>query len=232
MTARRESAANGMGRLLAGIALALLSGGCATSLNTLTKSELAMLHIESVDIRYAPNAHIWWGNAEREYAAKVGVPDPKQKDTKDKDTKNKDATANAISPRPTTDDEYDKLISTPAAKEYLRTKLTGMIRERIEQSVLPSFRGTRAVRLEIEVRTFVIPSPLQRIAFGGTPMLGTVTVLRDSKTGEQLAKLDRANAAYAGGGLLGVAADQAFSDLEDRVLDNYMDNISDWLTPV
>ena len=121
-------------------------------------------------------------------------------------------------------------MSTPAAQAYVRDKLTAMIKGRLQQAVLPKFKGSRAVRLEIEVHGFHIPSPLQRIALGGTPMLGTITVLRDAKTGKELGKLDRNNAAIAGNGILGVVVDQGFSDLEDRVLDKYMENILAWLT--
>ena len=62
-------------------------------------------------------------------------------------------------------DAYRKLMSTPAAQAYVRDKLTGMIKARLQQAVLPQFQGTRPVRLEIEVHSFIIPSPLMRIAF-------------------------------------------------------------------
>ena len=71
------------GRILAGIALAAVSAGCATSVTSLTKSEIATIHIQSVDIRYVPQASIWWGNAEREYAAKVGAPSQDKKAKED-----------------------------------------------------------------------------------------------------------------------------------------------------
>jgi hypothetical protein len=229
MTARvgsglRRPAATGASRIAAGIALAALAAGCATSEVSLTKSEIATIHIQSVEVRYAPQAHIWWGNAEREYAAKVGTP-PQDKKAKDKKTEGNDL------PGDRDGDAYRELMNTPAAQAYVRDKLTAMIKGRLQQAVLPRFSGgTRAVRLEIEVHSFHIPSPLQRIALGGTPVLGTVTVLRDAKTGKELGKLDKGNAAIAGNGILGVAIDQGFSDLEDRVLDKYMENILAWLT--
>ena len=83
--------------------------------------------------------------------------------------------------------------------------------------------------MEVEVRGFVIPSPLQRVAFGGNPLLETTTQLRDVTTGEVIGKLDRLAAATAGNGLLGVAIDQAGDDLEDRVLDAYVSNVRTWL---
>ena len=222
----RISAGLGRSRVVAGIALAAVSAGCATSEVSLTKSEIATIHIQTVEVRYVPQAHIWWGNAEREYAAKVGAP------AQDKKAKGKQPEGGDL-PGERDGDAYRDLMSTPAAQAYVRDKLTAMIKGRLQQAVLPKFSGgTRAVRLEIEVHSFHIPSPLQRIALGGAPILGTITVLRDAKTGKELGKLDKGNAAIAGNGLLGVAVDQGFSDLEDRVLDKYMENILDWLTVV
>jgi hypothetical protein len=224
---RRSSA--GAGRLLAGIALAAVSSGCATSVNSLSKSEIATINIQSVDVRYVPNAHIWWGTAEREYAAKVGAPQhDKPQDKKGKKTEDK--TEGKDLPGERDGDAYRDLMSTPAAQAYVRDKLTGMIKAHLQHRVLPLFQGTRAVRLEIEVHSFHIPSPLQRIALGGAPTLMTVTVLKDAATGKELAKLDKGNAGMAFGGVLGVAVDQAMPDLEQRVLENYMDNILAWLT--
>jgi hypothetical protein len=214
----RRSAAIGAGRAVVGIAIAALIAGCATSVVSLSKSEINTLYIQSVEVKYVPDAYIWWGTAEREYAAKASVP-PRPQKTSDVDL-----------PGEREGDAYRELMETPAAKAYVRDKLTGMIKARLQQAVLPRFRGTRAVRLEIEVHNFNIPSPLQRIALGGTPMLGAITVLRDAKTGAELGKLDRMSGAIAGNGLLGVAVDQAFSDLEDRVVSNYADNVLDWLT--
>jgi hypothetical protein len=214
----RRSAAISAGRTLAGIALVAVSAGCATSMVSLTKSEIATIHIESVEVRFVPDAYIWWGNAEREYAAKAWVP-----------SKNGKAQSSDL-PGERDGDAYRELMNTPAAQAYARDKLTGMIKARLQKAVLPRFQGTRAVRLEIEVHSFYIPSPLQRIALGGAPTLGTITVIRDAKSGAELGKFDRANAGAAGNGILGVAVDQAFSDLEDRVLDKYMENILAWLT--
>jgi hypothetical protein len=200
-----------------GVALVAIAG-CATSIVGLSKSEIASLNIQSVEVKYIPDAHIWWGTAEREYAAKAWVPSKHEK------------TSVTDLPGEREGDAYRDFMTTPAAQAYVRDKLTGMIKSRLQKEVLPRFKGTRAVRLEIEVHSFHIPSPLQRIAIGGAPTLETVTVLRDAKTGVELGKLDRGAAAAAGNGLLAVVVDQAFSDLEDRVLDNYMQNIPGWLT--
>lgn len=208
------------------IVVAVLLAGCATSVNTLSKAEIATLNIASVDIRFAPDAHIWWGNAEREYAAQPGV----QPASGAPKVPRKETVETASLPGDHDGDDYREVMDTAEAKQYLRDKLAGMIRARVQQTVLPKFRGTRNVRLEIVVHSFRIPSPLQRIALGGNPSLGAITTLRDAETGEELGKLDRAAASYAGNGVIGVLVDQAFSDLEDRVLEQYVQNVVTWLT--
>jgi hypothetical protein len=206
------------GGVLLAFAWAVASAGCATSTNSLSKLELEQIFIESVDVRYAPNAEIWWGNAEREYAAKVTAEGkaPKKKGSSDL-------------PGDNSGDDYREIMSTPEAQAYLRDKLAGLIKQRFSQDVSPHFRGTRAMRVEVEVHNFTIPSPLQRVALGGTPMLFAITVLKDAATGKEVAKLDKGAAGMAFGGVLGVALDQGLPDLEDRVLDAYSQNVSEWL---
>ena len=138
-----------------------------------------MLYIESVEVRFLPDASIWWGKAEREYAASAGAPPPEKQH----------AESDAL-PGDSEGDAYREKMDTPEAKAYVRNKLADAIKERLARDVQPKFRGTRSARLEIEVRTFHIPSPLQRVALGGVPTLGAVTILRDSKTGAELGKLD------------------------------------------
>ena len=121
------------------------------------------------------------------------------------------------------------MINTPEAKAFLRQKLTGMIRDRINREVVPQFTGTRGARLEINVVSFFIPSPLQRVALGGSPTMAAARTLKDARTGAELAKLDQMSAGMAGNGILGVAIDQGFSDLEDRVLDNFTAQTKKWL---
>jgi hypothetical protein len=205
-----------------GIAISVALAGCATSVNSLSQAEMQTINIQAIDIKYKPDAEIWWGNAEREYAAKVAPVTATAKP-------GKSATDIKTVPGDKESDAYRELMDTPEAKQYLRDKLSGMIKDRLNTFVVPQYKGTRPVRLEVEVHGFHIPSPLQRIALGGSPMLGTVTVLKDAATGKELAKLDKMNAGVAFGGVLGVAIDQAGDDLEDRVLDQYVTNVRSWL---
>lgn len=83
--------------------------------------------------------------------------------------------------------------------------------------------------VHVTVHGFNIPSAARRVVLGGTPLLGAVTVLRDAQTGAELAKMDRVAAGYAGTGVLGVVADQAFDDIHDRVLNAYSGQVLDWM---
>lgn len=204
--------------VLLAVAAAVAFAGCATSTNSLSKLELEQIFIESVDVRYAPDAAIWWGNAEREYAAKVAA--------EGKAPKKGGSTG---LPGDNSADDYREIMSTPEAQAYLRDKLAGLIKERFSRDISSHFRGTRAMRVEVEVHNFTIPSPLQRVAFGGTPMLFALTTLKDAATGKEVAKLDKGAAGTAFGGVLGVALDQGLPDLEDRVLDSYSQNVLEWL---
>lgn len=199
------------------IVLVLALTGCATPKINLSQAELNTLDIQSVDIRFKPDAHFWWGNAEREYAAKVGVPPPDPK-----------TNASSDLPGDRDGDDYRELMDSPEAKKYLREKLTRSIHDRLGYFV-HKYQGTRPVRLEVEVKSFVIPSPLQRLTLGGAPMLAADTILRDVATGEELGKLDRVTIGQAGGGIGGVIVDQMGDDLEDRVLDKYYSNVRSWL---
>jgi hypothetical protein len=47
-----------------GGALATLAG-CVTASNTLSLDEVANLRLAAVNVRFAPEATIWWGDGER-----------------------------------------------------------------------------------------------------------------------------------------------------------------------
>lgn len=208
-------------RLSFSLLLAFVLVGCA-SFPKLPANEIQTINIQSVDISFRPDANIWWGKAEREYAAKKGA------SPKSAHQQNTSPITTGSLPGDRDGDDYREMMDTPEAKQYQRDKLAQMIKDRLGH-VVQKYQGSRPVRMEVEVRGFVIPSPLQRVALGGNPLLETTTQLRDVTTGEVIGKLDRLAAATAGNGLLGVAIDQAGDDLQDRVLDAYVSNVRTWL---
>ncbi len=206
-----------------GLGLALAVSGCASSINTLSAPELAGLRIEGVDVRYGPNAIIWWRKGKVAYLREPGV----EANVKRK-VKMAEARADAFEQDEASAES--KVLNSPEAKAFVRKKLSAMITSRLAANVLPLYQGTRPVRLEVTVYSFAIPSPFMRVVVGGAPTLSAVTVLKDAKTGAELARLDKMAAGTAFSGALGVALDQAGADLEDRVLRSYTQNVLRWLS--
>lgn len=209
-------------RHLVAVALAALLAlaGCATIDNPLSQQDIAALRLTEVEVKYAPGYGIQWLKAEQEYADKV-KPGLRERPMQ------KEPGAGTVDQ---SDDPYQIAIKSPEGQAYIRDKLTAALKDRVKRQIMPKLAaGTRAVKLEVEVHSFIIPSAVQRVVLGGTPMLAALVTLRDAKTGAQLAKLDRIAAGMAGNGVLGVLVDQAFSDLEDRVLDKWTENVEGWL---
>lgn len=197
----------------------LLLAGCATANVNLSPQELRTIRIERVDVTFTETANIYWDKAEVPYVERVRAAK---------------AAAAAKRRRPAEEDEashieHQDIMATPEAKQYMRDTLAAELKKRLGGAILPKFQGTRRAVLEVKVHGMFIPSAVQRVVLGGSPTLTTVTVLRDSVTGQELAKLERANAAMAGNGVLGVLVDQGFSDLDERVFNKYIDNVSGWL---
>jgi hypothetical protein len=199
----------------------LLLAGCATSVNTLSQAELNALKLESVEVVYKGENVIWWGNAEREYAAKAANDPAVTKAKAPGKAKAGEADDSA--------DLHARLIESPEAKAYVRNRLTTAITERLTRIGQAHMHGTRPAKIVVEVHAFTIPSAAQRVVLGGAPQMLAVTLLKDARTGAELAKLDRATGAVAGNGILGVLVDQAFDDLDVRLLDAYADQVRQWL---
>lgn len=211
--------------LLAGAASALVAG-CATSTNLLNEQEIAGLRIEKIEVLFKPDAQIWWGKPEKEFverelARRASQPGQKKRAPSVVDVS--DSGGNAISA------EYNAIAESAEAKAYIRAELTRLVKERLEREVVPEFKGSRPVVLEITVVGFVIPSAAQRLVLGGNPVFTALRVLKDAKTGAELGKLDQATAAGAGQGIVGVAIEQALPDLEERLLGVFVDQTKRWL---
>lgn len=200
-------------------ATAVLVTGCATANLALSPQERMALRIESVKVEYVKEAHIWWGNGEREYLARTTAASTQ--------ARTKKATGEVAETDSAT--KAQEIMASPEAQDYLRTKLASMIETAVAAKVKPAFNGSRPVRLEIQVHSFVIPSAAQRAVLGGAPTLGAVTYLKDARTGAELGKLDRGAIAGAGSGVIGVLVDQGLDDLEDRVINVYTTQVLDWL---
>lgn len=214
---------------LCGIGVAVLAAlavaACATISNPLSEAELQSIRISGVDVRYAPEAEVYWPEAEQNYVAGVQA-----QSTRPVKAEARVAAADITSGGgENSNSEYTQIAETPEARQHLRDRVAAMVKTQAEKTLLPHFTGTRDTRLEVTVHGFNIPPAVQRVVLGGQPMLAAVTVLKDSATGKELARLDRLAAGYAGNGLLGVALDQAGDDLHVRVLEAWGDQLRQWL---
>src|SRR3954454_21793224 len=124
--------------LLAVAALGL-AGCVTTATNTLSLDDVATLKLTGVDVTFAPEANIWWGDGERAFAASKGQP----------------AT------------ESENLAKTPEGQAYLRNTIAAKVRTAVEQKLSPGLAGPRPVRANVLVREVRIASAIQRIIIGG-----------------------------------------------------------------
>lgn len=171
--------------IIAGAAILCLSS-CAASTNILNDKEIAGLKIERVDVTFVARPEIVWGKAEQEFVD--GQLAKKGPATKPKAPRMTDASESGSDP---VSAEHQKIADSPEAKDYARTRLAQMVKQRMERDIVPEFKGTRLVRLEIEIQSFVIPSAAQRVVLGGTPLLLAKRALKDSKTPSQVCNSPR-----------------------------------------
>jgi hypothetical protein len=177
--------------------------GCVTASNTLSLDEVANLRLAAVNVSFAPEATIWWGDGERAYAASKGQP----------------AT------------ESDTLAKTPEGQAYLRNTIAGKIKAAMERKLAATLVGARPVRAEVTVKGLQIWSAIHRIVIGGHHTMVADVTLVDARTGAiVLPYAAQSSMAMAGQGIAGALVDAAvMAEPIDRVVNNYADQYGDWL---
>ena len=185
-------------------AIALALAGCVTAKNTLSIEDVATLKYAGTEVRFAPDALIYWGDGERAYAASKGQP----------------AT------------ESDTLAKTPEGQAYLRNAIATRVKTAMERNLGKSLKGTRPVRAVVTVKRVMIASAIQRIVIGGNHEMGGDVTLTDARTGAALLSYDgQTTPSAAGQGIAGALVDAALlPDPIDRVTDNYAIRYANWLT--
>jgi hypothetical protein len=185
-------------------AMASALAGCVTAKNTLSLEDVATLKYASTEVRFAPDAVIYWGDGERAYAASKGQP----------------AT------------ESDNLAKTPEGQAYLRNTIATKVKTAMERNLGKSLKGTRPVRAVVTVKRVMIASAIQRIIIGGNHEMGGDVTLTDARTGAALLSYDgQTTPSAAGQGIGGALIDAALlPDPIDRVTDNYAIRYTTWLT--
>lgn len=177
--------------------------GCQTANNTLSLDDIAMLRLAGVDVSFAPNAHIWWGDGERAFAASKGQ--------------------SVL--------ESETLAKTPEGQAYLRNTIAAKVKGAMERKVSAELAGARPVRVQVTVKSVVISSAIQRVLVGGHHSMVADVTLVDAKTGALLLPYaGQMKQAAAGQGIGGVLVDAALlPDPIDRVADNYAETYVYWL---
>ncbi len=184
--------------------LGIVLAGCVTvATNTLSLDDVATFRLAGVDVDFAPDTQIWWGDGERAFAASKGQP----------------AT------------ESDNLAKTSEAQAYLRNTIAAKIKTAMERNLSSGMAGPRPVRVRVTVKAVVLASTIQRVLVGGNhTMTADVTVV-DAKTGAALLPYAaQSTVTGAGQGIGGVLIDAALlGDPMDRVVGNYSSVYGNWL---
>jgi hypothetical protein len=201
-------------------ALGCFLSACASlPANTLALNEIATYKLESVTVSVPPDAHVWWGDAEREFAAKHG-----EKTLAELRATKTGAEAVAANPN-------DAIINSPQAKQYLRDEASRRMQPVLQAYVGSELRGERPVRIAVVVHEISIPSAAQRVVLGGNPAIVATATLVDARTGSTIVVYPKLFAlAGAGQGVAGVLVEQfASDDLYDRVIMAYATRYREWL---
>src|SRR3954453_2102249 len=164
---------------LAVLAGALALTGCVTTENSLSANDIAAMKLTGITVSYAPDALVIWDDGIRAYAASKGIVEDM-------------ATAT----------------NTPEGKAYVRNLLASRVKGDVERQMAGQLNGTRPVRVDVVVRSFMIASAVQRIVIGGGHSMTADANLVDARTGAVILSHPRLSAVLlAGQGVLGTAVE-------------------------
>lgn len=212
-----------------GLILALIAGACATiPPSPLSADAAKSLRLEGVNVSLAPDATVMWANAEQEYVAAHDA-----KATPAKKAVTETGAIGLTDPNAATSSHYNELVKSPEGQSYVKSRVTTRLSTALEGQLKPRMQtGVKAVKLEVVVHQFSVPSAVQRVVIGGVPVIKASAVLRDAATGAVIAERKEMIAvSYAGNGWGGVLADQMMEDLDVRLVNSYASQFSDWLLP-
>jgi hypothetical protein len=197
---------SGLARIAAlGAALAL--AGCVTVENSLSQNDIAGMKLTGVTVSFAPNALVQFEDGIRAYATSKAIPD----------------------------DQIATAANTPEGKAYVNNMLGPRIKAEIERVMAGQLIGARPVRLDVVVKSFEMPSAVQRILIGGNRAMTADAILVDARTGAViLANPDLRTMTYTGQGVLGAAVQAGFDSSGDKgvaekIVANYAESYRNWL---
>jgi len=196
----------GLARFVAlGVTLALT--GCVTAENSLSQNDIASMKLAGVSVSFAPDARIQWEDALRAYA-----------------------TAHAI-----TDDQIATATNTPEGNAFVQNMLAPKIKVGVEKVMAGQLIGSRPVRLQVTVKSFVLASAVQRILIGGGRGMVADANLVDARTGAVIVANPNMNAfLMAGNGIVGTAVQAAIDNSSaqspaEKLVESYAETYRDWL---
>ena len=196
----------GLARFAALVATLALAG-CVTAENSLSQNDIAGMKLTGVTVSFAPNAFIQFEDGIRAYAVSKAIPD----------------------------DQIATAANTPEGKAYVNSMLGLRIKAEIEKVMVGQLNGSRPVRLDVVVKSFALPSAVQRILIGGNRGMTADANLVDARTGAIiLANRDLSTITYTGQGVLGTAIQAGFDNASElgvveKLVANYGERYRDWL---
>jgi hypothetical protein len=202
-------------------------GACATAPdNPMTVEQRQALHITEIAVDLKPDAKIWWGDAERDFAASKGC----VKEVKPRSGSKEVGGQTAGKDEPPACD-YDALISSPEAKTYLESRAVAVLEKSLVQQVQPSFTGTAPAKLSEHIFNLHIVSAGQALLLGGNHMLQADFEVMDIGSGKQLVAYPGllAIGGYGAGGLIALAVEAGSSDPYERLSAEYATAARSWL---
>ena len=175
---------------IAALVVALGVTGCVTTAeNSLSANDIASMKLTGVNVSFAPDAGVQWEDGIRAYA-----------------------TSKALA-----DDQIATATNTPEGKAYVQTMLAPVIKTGVAKSLNGKLNGTRPVRLDVVVKSFVLASAVQRILIGGGRGMVADANLVDARTGAVIVAYPELRAlSIAGQGIVGTAVQAAIDNASEQ----------------
>ena len=215
------------GRLAMALLLAATLGACASAPdNPMTAQQRQSLRIDQIAVEAASDVDIWWGAAERDFAASKGC----EQETAERRPSSEVASTGATKAKlPNCD--YDELIETPEARAYLKARAADQLERILAQKVQPGFTGSAPAKLSVLIRQVYIVSGTQAMIFGGTHILRADFEVTDLASNRRLARYEdlTVTAGYGPGGVISLAFESASRDPYSRLSLDYAEAVNEWL---
>ena len=208
--------------LVAGLTLA----ACATApTNPLTAEQRRDLGIQKVEVSFAPDYHIWWGEAERDFARSKGC------EPKEISSGSPEVASETQRKRNEDSCDYSALVNSPEAKAYVETRAKEVLKKHMEKTLMPAFEGPDPAIAAVQIKVITIVSGMQAMLFGGSHVLHAHFEIQDQIDGRRLAQYRdiRSIGGYAPGGLLSIAVEALSDDPYERLSSSLATQAKDWL---